>query len=209
MSRQFERFAGVCALLVAVGTVLYGITFAINVKYGDKWAATSSAVLLMVGGVIGLAVVLALFARLERVDRGFAGLGLVFGIVSAAGSIVHGAFDLAAAAHPPAFGGDLDAIDPRGLLTFGVAALSIAVAGWLILRGGASTGFPERLGRLAYLSAALLIVLYVGRLTILNPKNPVLLVAALAEGLVVNPIVYLMIGRSLRSGSTTAATVGA
>ncbi|HEY7283316.1 MAG TPA: hypothetical protein VID47_17175 [Actinomycetota bacterium] len=209
MSREFERFAGACALLVAVGTILYGITFAIYVKYGDTWAGTTSAALLMLGGVVGLGVVLALFARLERVDRGFARLGLVFGIVSAAGSVVHGGFDLAAAAHPPAFAGDLDAIDPRGLLTFGMAALSIAVAGWLILRGGAATGFPERLGRLAYLSAVLLLVLYVGRLTILNPKNPVLLVAALVEGLVVNPLVYVTIGRSLRSGSIAAATVDA
>jgi hypothetical protein len=201
MSRQFERFAGACAIAVAVGTVLYGIVFAINVKYGETWAATSAALLLLAGGIIGVPVVLALFGRLREVDRGFASVGLVFGIVSAAGSFVHGGFDLAALAHPPANAVDLDAIDPRGLLTFGMAALSLAVAGWLIARGGeaGAGGFPRRLGQLAYVSAALLVLIYVGRLTILNPKNPVLLVAALAEGLVVNPAVYVMIGRTLRT----------
>src|SRR5581483_6948423 len=116
------------------------------------------------------------------------------------GAAIHGAYDLANLANPPADApsGAPNAIDPRGLATFGLTAVALAVTGALALRGGA---LPRRLGYLAFLSAALLVFVYVGRLVILNPKSPGLLAAAVLVGFVVNPVFYGWAGLILRSGA--------
>jgi hypothetical protein len=68
--------------------------------------------------------------------------------------------------NPPPTVSDLpNPVDPRGLLTFGVAGAALFIVGWLILRGGR---FPKGLGYLAYLSAILLVALYLGPLIILE-----------------------------------------
>jgi hypothetical protein len=90
-------------------------------------------------------------------------------------------------------------IDPRGLLTFGVTAIALAVIAWLILRSGA---FPRRLAFVGFAAALLLVVIYIGRLTVLDPESPVLLVAALLAGFVVNPIWYVWLGVELRRGAS-------
>ncbi len=86
--------------------------------------------------------------------------------------------------------------DPRGLLTFGATALALFIVAWLILRGAE---FPRGLAYLAFVSAVLLVVIYLGRLIVLNPKSPVLLVAALLFGFVVNPAWYVWLGLVLLS----------
>jgi len=72
----------------------------------------------------------------------------------------------------------------------------------LILRGGA---FPRPLGYLAFLSAALLVFVYVGRLVILNPKSPGLLAGAVLAGYVVDPVWFVWAALSLRHPPATAA----
>ena len=58
------------------------------------------------------------------------------------------------------------------------------VFGWLVLRG---TEIPRVVGQLALLAALLLLVVYLGRLIVLNPKRPVIKWVAVVSGLVVNP----------------------
>jgi hypothetical protein len=53
---------------------------------------------------------------------------------------------------------------------------------------------------LAYLSAFLLVVLYLGRLIVLDPSNPVILIPVLLNGFVINPALYLLLGFALLSG---------
>ena len=53
-----------------------------------------------------------------------------------------------------------------------------------------------------------LLVVYVGRLTVMNPKTNVIRIAALASGLVVVPGFYLLVGRSLLDRRTVRATAG-
>jgi hypothetical protein len=55
-------------------------------------------------------------------------------------------------------------------------------------------------GYLAYLLALLLVVLYLGRLIVLNPSNPVILIPALLNGFVVSPALYIVLGFALLSG---------
>jgi hypothetical protein len=90
-------------------------------------------------------------------------------------------------------------VDPRGLLTFGVTAIAVGLIAWMILRSGA---FPRRLAYVGFAASFLLVVIYVGRLTILDPESPVLLVAALLAGFVVNPIWYVWLGLELRRGAS-------
>lgn len=150
----------------------------------------------MLGGLLSTAVLTAVYERLRETDAAFAFLALLLGVAGALGSAVHGGYDLANAVNPPAsIPTDLpNPVDSRGLLIFGVAAISLLVVAWLIVRGGR---FPRKLGYLAYLSAALLLALYLGRLVILDPTSPAILVPALLNGFLVNPVLYIWLGVSL------------
>jgi hypothetical protein len=92
---------------------------------------------------------------------------------------------------PPAGGDFPNPIDPRGFLTFGVAGLALLVVAWLARRGDV---LPPRLGALAYLAGALLVVVYLGRLLVVDVEHPVLLVPAVLAGFVVNPVLYAWVG---------------
>jgi len=199
VDRAFERFAGICALIVGVGGVAYAITFVV-VLGGDagEGIATANAVFLLLGGLLSTAVLVAVYRRVRDTDPSFAAWALLLGMLGAAGAMIHGGFDLAVAVDPPRAGGTglpANPVDPRGLLTFGVTAVATVTFAWLIVRGGT---FPRRLGYLGYVSAALLLVLYLGRLIIVNPKSPLLLVAAVLSGFVLNPVWYAWLGLELR-----------
>jgi hypothetical protein len=207
LQASIDRLAGACAVAVAAGGVLYGIAFVVTVQSGPKWAATLSAVLLLVGGLLSTVVFTALYGHLREVEPLVALWAYVTGIAASIGSAIHGGFDLAVITKPPGQNWNFpDAVDPRGLMTFGVTALALAGFGFLIRRGGP---FPARIGSLAYAAAVLLIVVYLGRLIILNPKNPVLLAAAVIVGFVVSPALYGWIGLALWRGPTVASEGGA
>jgi hypothetical protein len=48
------------------------------------------------------------------------------------------------------------------------------------------------------------VVLYLGRLILLDPKNPVILVDAVVSGFVFNPLWYLWLGFGLWRGRSAA-----
>jgi hypothetical protein len=193
-SAPFETFAGVCAILSGVIGFLYAVAFVVLQHI------LLSGLFLMLGGLLSTAVLAAVYDRLRETDASFALWALLLGIAGALGSAVHGGYDLANAINPPPSIPDLpNPVDPRGLLTFGVAGAALFVVGWLILRGGQ---FPRGLGYLVYLSAVLLVALYLGRLVILEPTSPVILVPALLNGFLVNPALYIWLGLAfLRGGS--------
>ena len=185
-STSFERFAGACAILAGASGFLYAVAFVVLQDF------LLSGLFLMLGGLLTSVALLAVYERLRETDASFALLALVFGIASSLGSAVHGGYDLANAVNPPPSLPDLpNPVDPRGLLTFGVAGIALFVVAWLIGRSGR---FPRGLGYLAYVSAVLLLTLYLGRLIILDPTNLVILVPALLNGFLVNPIFYLWLG---------------
>jgi hypothetical protein len=185
----FESFAGVCAVLAGVAGFLYAVAFI--VLQNDLL----SGLFLMLTGLLSTAALVAVYERLRETDAAFALFGLLLGLAGALGSAVHGGYDLANTINPPPSVPDLPSpIDPRGLLTFGVAGIALFVVAWLITRGGQ---FPKGLGYLGYVSAVLLVVLYLGRLIVLDPASPVILVPALLNGFLVNPIFYLWLGLAL------------
>jgi hypothetical protein len=193
-SSAFDRFAGVCAVLVGALTLLYSISFIILVN------EPLSSFCLLANGVLVSAVLVALYERLRSTDSSFALWALLLGLAGSVGSAIHGGYDLAAVLHQH---GPVDpnlpsAMDPRGLLTFGASGLALWVFAWLILRSGQ---LPKPLGYLGYLVSALQIILYLGRLIVFDAKNPVIVVPALVAGFLATPIFFVWLGVSLWRGA--------
>src|SRR6266545_1736566 len=190
MKTSFEKFAGWTAVLTGISGFLYSIAFIVlqnNIL---------SALFLLVGGLFSASALTALYKRLRGTESGFALLGLLLTLSAALGSAIHGGYDLANGLHPPAsINADLpNPIDPRGLLTFGIAGLGLFLLSWLMSQ---EMRFPKGLIYLGYLSAILMIILYLGRLVILQATSLVIVIPALLEGFIVNPIWYIWVGRAL------------
>jgi hypothetical protein len=197
MPVSFERFAGWTAVAVAVGGFAYSLSFVIFLKNGSDVAATLADLLLMLGGFAVTAVLIGLFRRLRETDAAFAQWAVLLGIAGAVGSGLHGGFDLAVQVKDPAGTvSDLAAnpTDPRGLATFALSGLALLLISWLIMAGGR---LPKGLGQLGIVAGVLLLVIYIGRLTVFNPKNPFLLTVAVLSGFVVNPVWFGWLGLAL------------
>lgn len=190
MKTSFEKFAGWAALLTGISGFLYSIAFIV------LQSNLLSALFLMLGGLFSAAALTALYQRLRGTESGFALLGLLLALSAALGSAIHGGYDLSNTLHPPAsLNMDLpNPIDPRGLLTFGVAGLGLFILSWLMRQEGR---FSRNLAYLGTLSAILMILLYLGRLIVLQATSPVIVIPALLEGFIVNPIWYLGLGLAL------------
>ena len=59
--------------------------------------------------------------------------------------------------------------------------------------------FPSNLALLGYLLSALLVIIYLGRLIVLDAKSPLILAPAALAGLIVNPAWYIWLGMVLRN----------
>jgi hypothetical protein len=182
-----------CAILGGVAGLLYSVAFVIIARTSPDLGVTLYSLFLLLGGVLNTAVLVALYHRLRATSQPFAMWGVALGVAAAVGSIIHGGYDLANAINPPA-NANLDLpsqVDPRGLLTFGVAGISVFVLSWLITRNG---DFPKALGYLGYVVAVMLLIIYIGRLVILDATNPAIVVPALLTGFLLNPAWYIGIG---------------
>ncbi len=187
MKTSFEKFAGWSAMLAGISGFLYSVSFIVLRN------ELLSSLFLMLGGLFSTAALTALYQRLRETESGFALFGFLLSLSGALGSAIHGGYNLANAIHPPAvdLAGLPNAIDPRGLLTFGVAGLGLFILSWLVTQ---DLSFPKGLVYLGYLSATLMIVLYLGRLIILEATNLAIVIPALLEGFIVNPLWYLWLG---------------
>ena len=201
----YERFAGVCALVAAVGSLAYSVAFVV-LKNAGLYSA-----LLMIGGLVTAAVLVGVYSRVRAAGAEVAGLALLLGVIGAMGSLSHGAYDLANAIHPEASPAQVIAatsskalatlpseIDARGVMTFGIAGVAILLFSWLIARAG---NLPRGLGYLGYLLGALLVIVYLGRLIVLDPTTSTGTIAVLAPaaltGLIVNPAWLFWLGAAL------------
>jgi hypothetical protein len=188
-SETFDRFAGLCAVLAGLGGLLYGVSFVI------LKSAALSAFFLLLGGLLTTLLFTALYGHLRTINASFALWAFLLAIVGQLGAVVHGGYDLANAINPQPFYAQLgnlpNSIDPRGLLTFGLTGIGLLVIARLM---GLSQFFPRALSYIGYLLAILLIALYLGRLILLSPANPLLLGTALLSGFIVGPIWYIWLG---------------
>jgi hypothetical protein len=200
----YETFAGFCAVLVGIAGLVYAISFFTLVvpQKSPELGGLITSVSLMAIGLLSTAVLVALFLRLRETESGFSLLALVLGIGGALGTLVHGGFDLANTLNPPEdlVAGLSSEIDPRGLLTFAISGAALIIFAWLIWRSGQ---FPKGLAYLGGTSAVLLIILYLGRLLVLDPKNPVIVVPALLNGFLIGPGWYIWLGLALLGSRKT------
>lgn len=195
-SYAFDRFGGIYAVLSGVSGFLYAVAFILISRNNPETGALLSALFLLLTGIFATAALVALYLRLRETDEGYALWALALGLVSALGMAVHGGYDLANAINPPGINSPNLAslpsqVDPRGLLSFGVSGVALFVISWLMSN---NKHFPKNLAYVGYVSAVLLIVLYVGRLVILTPTHPVILYSAVLNGFVVNPVFYIWLG---------------
>jgi len=195
MSASYQKFSGLLGIVTGLAGLLY-LGFFVALK---NPAALPAALSLLVVGICGSAVIVALYQLVRKVDEGFALWGLLLGIAGAGGAAIHSAFDVASNLHPPATPFDYASpIDPRGFLTFAVAGLGAIVVSWLILRGSV---LPRAVGYLGIVAGLLLIALYVAYLVLLNATDPLVLGLVLISG-IVQPVWYLSVGWSLLQGET-------
>ncbi len=193
----FTRFAALAALAAGLCGFGYSISFTLYLHSPSRGTAYSNSLLLIGGGLLATAAFTGVYERLRLTDPGLALWGYVLALIGGFGAAIHGAYDLANLANPPAsLRSDLpSSVDPRGLGTFGLTGLALLVVAILILRGGA---LPRGLAYLGLLAAALLVFVYVGRLVVLDPTSPGLRAAAVASGFVVNPFWFTWLALSLQ-----------
>ena len=187
MTKAFQTLSSWEAILAGVSALAYAYFFVIAKD------VTMYSLSLLLLGIFSIKVIIALFARLKKVDEDFARVAMILGVIGSAGMAVHGGYDLANAINPPALvNTDLpNQVDPRGLLAFGFSGFAILKFSWLMMK---DKYFPDGLRLVGYVSGALLLVIYIARLTVLDPTNPILLYPVLLNGFILSPLWYLWIG---------------
>ena len=195
---SLDRWAGPFATAVGVGGLLYGLLFVWIVQGSPDWVPHVWFALLVLGGLVSIAVAVALFQRLRPVDEGLALTSLLLGLTGAMGGVVHGGFNLAALINPTSVGKE-SSPDPGGVFRYLTAGLALLVVGWLVVAGGAGLVFPKRLGQLALAAGAILVFIYIGRLyDFITPRHKLTLWPPILYGLILHPGLYLWLGRLLR-----------
>ncbi|MBI2049458.1 hypothetical protein HYT32_00885 [Candidatus Roizmanbacteria bacterium] len=187
MAKLFQQLPSVEAMLAGVFALAYAYFFVIA---RDAMMYSLSLLLL---GIFSLKVMIALFGRLRNVNEYFARVAMVLGVIGTAGMAVHGGYDLANAINPPTFmSSDLPSqVDPRGLLSFGFTGVAILKFSYLMRK---DNYFPTNLQFVGAILGTLLIVIYLARLTVMDPTNPVLLYPVLLNGFILSPLWYFWIG---------------
>lgn len=196
---SFEKWAGIDAVLTGISAFLYAYSFIILSQNDPVTGGLYSALFLMLTGLLSVKVVVELYQKLKSLDQSWAFWAFSFALVGAFGTAIHGGYDLANAINPPlqnipSLAGLPSQIDPRGLLTFGVASVGLGFFSWLISK---SREFPKNLGLVGMLSATLMLVLYLGRLIVLSPTDPIIVWPALINGFILGPLFYVWLGTEL------------
>lgn len=175
------------AILAGVFALLYAYFFVVAKD------VTMYSLFLLLLGLSAMEVMVILYGKLKGAHTDMARIAFVFGVLGAFGMAVHGGYDLANAINPPSLANaDLPSqVDPRGLLSFGFLGVGILKFSFLMAK---DKYFPEGLSWVGYISGALFLLIYIARLTVLNPTSPVLLYPVLLNGFIVSPLWFLWVG---------------
>lgn len=207
MSARFERLAGVCALFVGLGALVYAILF-ITIVEGNQETEPWFAILLL-GAITSVPVIVALYCRLAEFDQGLALTALALGLFGAFGGVLHGGYELAALVTPPDTPPEVGVFPgpesvAKGVLRYLVAGLALLLIAWLVW---ASALLPRGIALLAGVGGVLLVFIYIGRLfDFITPGDYVSLIPPIVYGFLVHPLLYGWIGLTfLRGQSSTQA----
>ena len=193
---EYRHTAYPSAWLAGASGFLYSVSFVIVARNNPSLGTGLSGFFLLIGGVLGGSALLGLYERLQASSGTYALWALVFGLAGALAATLHGGYDLAVGIHPPNQVINFPSpVDPRGLGTFGLTGMSLLAFSFLMQR---DRSFPAGLVALGYASGALLVLIYVSRLTVLDASNLLVLAPAGIEGFVLNPAWYIWLGFTLR-----------
>jgi hypothetical protein len=201
MSARFERLAGVCALFVGFGALVYAILF-ITIVEGNTETEPWFAILLA-GALTSVPVTIALYLRLRAFDEGLALTAFVLGLFGALGGVIHGGYELAAIVTLPEEGyyPGVESVS-KGVLRYLVAGLALLLIAWLVW---ASALLPHGIAVLAGIGGLLLVFIYIGRLfDFITPGDYVSLIPPILYGFAVHPLLYGWIGLTFLRGQSPA-----
>lgn len=196
MTPSFRRFAGYCALVTGAGAFLYSVAFVVLTRTSGQFGLALSWIVLLIGSLVAMPVLVALCELLREVEPPIGMLALLFSVLGFLGAIMHAGYEVANIIHLGSSPSSnlASQVDPRGLSTFGLAGLGILLFGWLMHHTAA---FPSALSRLGELTGGLMIVVYLARLTLYDPNNPLVLLGAGLTGFIVSPLFFILLGRAL------------
>jgi len=191
----FDRFAGVCAIITGLSSILYAVFFLL-VKGSLNTYLPS--VFLALGGFFALPPLIVVYQRVRHTEEGFALWALLLAAVGYLGTATHAIFSLAAVMPKNiAIGSarDLNPADPRGFLAFFVTGAAVLVFAWLIQRNGA---FPVELAYVGYVLGVSVILLFLGNLvTGTNTNSLLVLIPGAVASLLATPAWNLWLGLRL------------
>ncbi len=225
---SFLRWGGWATIGVGICSLLYGVAFVAQVALAPKMAPVTALTsfgvqsmnaLLALGGLLGLVAVVAIFQYVKGVSEGWARLALWLGMLGSLLRLLHGWLDLV---NNPvlaqAFGSTSTAgaaalyttlpslVDPRGLGTFGLSALSLLIFAGLLYQ---TQGIPRRLVLLAQVSTLLLGLIFIGTALYANgdglaAARYLFLIPGPLQAILIAPWFNLWLGNILRrDGKTT------
>jgi hypothetical protein len=194
----FQRFAALASISVVLGAVLYSLFFIWVVEGGGSNVRAVWFFLLMVGGLGTVPVLVALYQGLRETDPGFALTAFLLGLGAALGAVLHGSYNLGVEITPPAPYVPGQEEVARGALRYALLGLFFLLVSWLIQRGRT---LPIGLAYVGYLSGAVLVFIYIGRLfDFIQPGDYVSLIPPIVYGFVLHPLWYLWFGLILWRG---------
>lgn len=183
----FHQKLGFSSFTAGIAWLLYAYFFVIAQD------PLMSGLFLTIAGLMSLEALVGLYTKLKDEDHGWSLIALILGAAGTLGTAIHGAYDLANAINPPvSLNMDIPSeIDPRGFLAFGVTGFAILKFAYLMWT---SRKFSQNFALLGLVSGILLIIIYLGRLIVLSPAQPILKYPILLEGFIINPLWYLWLG---------------
>jgi hypothetical protein len=191
---SYNRFGGVCGILLGVGSLLYAVFFLVLGRQAGDFGKTGSWVILAVNGLLATAAYVALYERTSQAGDGFSLWGLLLGFAQGLAMMANGVYQAVfgrQATGDPLARGIPSWADPKGLGTF----LLFGIASFVFARIFLSTGvLSRRLGYLGLLNGVLLVVLFFANVF---DSLPVILVAGGLTSVIVTPLWWIWIGRSL------------
>lgn len=192
---SFDRLGGALGVFVGVGGLVYGILFASIVEGASAGVVKTWFALAILGGLAVTGVFIALYEHLRSASGAVARWALLLGVVAGLGQMLNASVALGYEFEPPPVGAFVSTPDPLGILRFGLTGVALLLFGWAMAR---AEEFPRALRYLAEIGGVLLVLSYVGRLTeIIDPADRITLLPPLLYGLLVHPIFYIWLGRSL------------
>jgi hypothetical protein len=217
MRDPFIRFAGIAALLAGGFSILYAVVFLVIAPRTEYGGTLLAWIILAVSGALSGAVYVALFQRTRIVSEGLALWGMLIGTAASGATMANGIYQaLLVSASQTADEASRRAaetamllpseVDPKGLSTFLVFGIASFVFGWLMLRVGMAAAqtprrrasdvppLPRNIGYAGMANAVLLMLLF---LSFVFGIQPLVLLSGGLSSVVVTPLWWIWIARSL------------